>query len=175
VSRRADTASADHACRISLGEARVIQGEFGQARPYVDLTGSWWPFSFYIGLDATLAQGATVGVQYRGAPGGNWQQVETDTGSLIADVSRPFVQYNLASRQGTLAFVPQGGHEIEHLDFDQITVPELAGRALEFIPYVRLPGGAVIFDHNLRPGDDDNYDMDDQDSWYAYGASCFHL
>ncbi|MGC4114575.1 MAG: DUF6209 family protein [Myxococcales bacterium] len=61
----------------------------------------------------------------------------------------------------------------EHLIGASATEAELAAARVQLIPYVRLDGGARLFDHNRRPGDLDNYSFGSSEYFSVGGdGSC---
>jgi hypothetical protein len=143
---------ADHACAVVLRDlARFPAG----ADPQVQCVGTACTFVWTGHIDVSMdafAQAPSVAVLYHRSDDPTWWQVEATP----------------SADGGHVGFYHFGITLNDHLFGPDATADELAGLTIELVPFVRLADGARLFDHNRRPGDFDNYSLD-QSTGFALG------
>lgn len=132
-------AIADHGCQVVLRNAsREFTGN-GYATACTGDTCSW-VFKGTVDIaDEALVAGTTVGAVYRSSVDGSWQEV------VAAREER--------SPPGFERFT----FRIEDV-FGPDTVEEQS--YVELVPYLSLPDGTRLYDHNSNPGEFDNYRLE---------------
>lgn len=137
------TDKADHQCQIVLRSISRQPGTNGYKTQCTAGVCNWvWEGSVEV---TDQVKGGVVRVLYHLAGDPKWWQVDTTP----AASSQPgFVRHEFAIH--------------EHLIGPSASEAELAAAKIELMPFVELPDGTRIFDHNRRPGDFDNYVLDQQ-------------
>lgn len=152
---KADAADqADRSCQIVLRSIGRRAGTNGYETQCTAGMCNWvWDAEVEISEEI---KGATVHLLYRLAGDPTWWQVDATPTSY----SQPgFVRYKLSIH--------------EHLFGPAATAADLAVARIELIPFIKLPGGARIFDHNRRPGELDNYALEQGNSFgLGDGGAC---
>jgi hypothetical protein len=166
--------SADHACNVVLYEAKVETT--GSTPPVFPIHGAggklWWPFTATVHASGSLPADATVGLLYS-VDGATWKSAKqsqaTDAGTA------GFTIHIFEFGEGLLPFSYDASGEVK-FGSDGLEIPQLAGKSVEVVPFVTLPDGTTLFDHNQNRGDFDNYRVAAGDHWDATGPShqCFH-
>jgi hypothetical protein len=136
---KADAADqADRSCQIVLRSVDRRAGDNGY-ETQCTAGGCNWIWDAEVEISKEI-KGATVHLLYRRVGDPTWWQVD----AIPAAHSQPgFVRHKLSIH--------------EHLFGPSATEAELAAARIEVMPYLELPDGARLYDHNRRPGDFDNY------------------
>lgn len=104
--------------------------------------GSSWVWQGSIELsEAAVAEGLVPSVMYRMAPSGAWSAVEATP--LATEPHAGYLRYSVRLHAG----LPGPGW----------SGTSLANARIEVVPFVALPEGGRLFDHNRHAGDLDNY------------------
>lgn len=147
-------------------ECRVVQREVARL-PAPDWNGyetectggvCTWIFTGHVDvLRDAFPTNAAVGVLYRVSGDATWWEIPAES-----------------APQGRAGFFSHVFKLREHVTIGpESSEAELAAFRLELIPFVRLPDGGRLFDHNRRPGDFDTYALG-QAEWFtlAEEAAC---
>ncbi|MFN0251282.1 MAG: DUF6209 family protein [Kofleriaceae bacterium] len=130
---------ADRNCHVVLRHL-----ERGGASFSFETVGSSWVWSGTIEIsDAAAAEGLAPSVMYRMAPSGAWSSV--DAVELDQAGTPGFQKLNVRIHQG----LPGPGW----------SGTSLSNAKIEVVPFLRLPAGGRLFDHNRHANDFDNYVM----------------
>ncbi len=134
---------ADRNCHVVL---RDLERNF-TGFTYETVGSSWvWQGSVEIS-EAAAAEGLVPSAMYRMAPSGSWSSV-TATPSL-ATATPGYVRYTMRIHQG----LPGPGW----------SGTSLSNAKIEVVPFIAMPEGGRLFDHNRHRGDLDNYLMTSPD------------
>lgn len=145
------TDSADRGCQLVLREVGRTPAGDGYAKQCAGGVCTWvWSGHVDVSMDA-FPQGADVRVLYRLSGDTQWWEVPA---SAVP-----------SSRPGQSSYLFQVS---EHLVGPTTGEAELAVARVELIPFLRLPDGRRLFDHNRRKGDFDVYSFG-QAEWFALG------
>jgi hypothetical protein len=131
---------ADHGCHVVLRDlARAGNGLGGYAT-----SGSSWIWSGTVELSTeTAAAGLVPTVMYQSGSDPAWHEATAVASGQAATVG--FARFTISIDQG----LPGPG----------MSGTSLANSKIQVVPFVRLPEGGRLFDHNRHPGDLDNYVM----------------
>jgi hypothetical protein len=114
-----------------------------------ETVGSSWVWSGTVEIsEAAAAEGLIPSAMFHMAPSGPWQSV--DAVPVTAAATPGYVRYMLRLTHNSLPGPGWSG-------------TSLSNAKLEVVPYMRLPQGGRLFDHNRNPGDTDNYVLTNPD------------
>ncbi|MBA3459787.1 MAG: hypothetical protein H0T46_07490 [Deltaproteobacteria bacterium] len=129
---------ADRSCHVVLRDLERNWTGFT-----FETVGSSWVWSGSVEIsEAAAAEGLIPSAMFHMAPGGPWQSV--DGVPVTAPATPGYVRYMLRLTHASLPGPGWSG-------------TSLSNAKLEVVPYLRLPQGGRLFDHNRNPGDTENY------------------
>lgn len=110
--------------------------------------GSSWVWQGTIEIsEAAASEGLQPYLLYRMAPSGQWSEVAGVASQAAATPG--YVRYSITIHQG----LPGPGW----------SGTSLSNAKIESVPFLKMPQGGRLFDHNRNPGDADNYAMTNPD------------
>ena len=128
---------ADRNCHVVLRDLERSGSGFT-----FETVGSSWVWAGAVEISQAAAdEGLVPSAMYRMLPSGAWSSV--DATELAGAATPGFVKFGLRIHQG----LPGPGW----------SGTSLSNAKIEVVPYLRLPGGGRLFDHNRHASDFDNY------------------
>jgi hypothetical protein len=168
--------AADHACQVALYDAKIsTTGSTPPVFPIKSADGKmWWPFTATVSVAASLPAGSKVGLLYAPA-GGAWRTAMEDQSTPAAN---GWSSHMIEFGEGLYPFTYSNDWRGEiFFESDGLRIPELDGQNLQIEPFVVLPDGTTLYDHNQNTGDFDNYWVSAINHWDVPGPAqaCFHF